>query len=231
MMAGGNSIPPVLWELKQMATGDQVVTPDNPGSYTIQFLPDNLVAIGADCNRAGGTYTIDGSSLTMSDLFSTLALCGPESISDQYLANIQDVASFTIAGDLEDELVLSLKADGGQLNYAPTLYGVTWQWIDIVVNGAPTVTAGDPSRYTIIFNADNSLTVKADCNVGFGEAKIEGNTIQLLVATTRKLCTDSQDGDFTAALSNTTTFAIKDGLLQIDLANNAGIARFMPFVE
>ena len=67
---------------------DDKFVPDNPDNYTIQFMPDGTVAIQADCNRVGGTYTLDGSAITIELGPTTLAACPPGSLGDQCMANL-----------------------------------------------------------------------------------------------------------------------------------------------
>src|SRR5262249_37143070 len=132
-----------------------------------------------------------------------------------------------IAGDAEDQLVLSLMADGGDMQFSPALQGVTWQWVSIEVDGKETDRASDPSRYTIAFDDEGGVTVQADCNHGFGDAKVKGNKIALTIATTRIACaSDSQDSVFLKALDQARTFAIKDSSLGLMLADGKSVARF-----
>ena len=46
---------------------------------------------------------------------------------------------------------------------APTLTGVTWQWLGTMTGEGP-ITVADSSRYTIEFLADGTAAIKADCN-------------------------------------------------------------------
>ena len=66
--------------------------------YTVQFLPDGLVAIGADCNRAGGAWSGGDGALSIAVTTSTRAYCPPPSISEPYLAALNGVTGYTLMG-------------------------------------------------------------------------------------------------------------------------------------
>jgi hypothetical protein len=45
-----------------------------------------------------------------------------------------------------------------------SLTGKIWQWTSYSEDGVGTVKIGDPERYTIVFDADGTARVTADCN-------------------------------------------------------------------
>jgi heat shock protein HslJ len=45
-----------------------------------------------------------------------------------------------------------------------SLTGKIWQWTSYSEDGVGTVTIGDPEHYTIVFDADGTAHVTADCN-------------------------------------------------------------------
>ncbi|AKB25058.1 hypothetical protein MSMTP_1589 [Methanosarcina sp. MTP4] len=65
----------------------------NPEDYTIVFSRHGTYSIKADCNRGGGSYTLEGNSLTLGAGPMTLAECGPLSLYDQYVTLLSDVNS------------------------------------------------------------------------------------------------------------------------------------------
>ena len=229
----GSTIEAVRWELQSIeGSNGTVTTPDNPAQYAIQFGADSMAYIQADCNRAGAPFTIDGQMLTFGEMLSTLALCGEESISDQFMQSLGSVVSFVITTDASDQLVLNMMADAGSLYFNPVVTGVVWQWVEFQSSDGSVITANDPSRYTIEFMTDGSLQVLADCNRGFGDAKIEGNSIDLIVATTRMMCAeDSQFDEFLMVLDQAVSWVIRDGMLALALPADAGIALFQPVLD
>ena len=89
-----SSIPPFVWTLTAFPGVGAVVEP----LYTVQFLADGTVAIGADCNRAGGTWSGGNGALTIVVTTSTRAYCPPPSISEPYLAALNGVTGYTLLG-------------------------------------------------------------------------------------------------------------------------------------
>ena len=112
-----DDIQNIVWNwsaLVETTPAAQSVVPD-PENYTIVFLPDGSAPIKADCNQVGGTYSADGSSLTIVMGPTTTAFCGEESSDQQYLALLSTVASFEIDGEM---LRLNLANDAGHMVFA-----------------------------------------------------------------------------------------------------------------
>ncbi|HII02036.1 TPA: META domain-containing protein [Methanosarcinaceae archaeon] len=65
----------------------------NPEDYTIVFSRHGTYSIKADCNRGGGSYMLEGNSLTLGAGPMTLAECGPGSLYDQYVTLLSEVIS------------------------------------------------------------------------------------------------------------------------------------------
>jgi heat shock protein HslJ len=103
------------WEQTLMNNGDRFI-PDNPGNYTVQFLPDGTVAVQADCNQVGGSYTLDGSRITIELGPSTMAACPEGSLSDQFLANLSAANIYFFN---EGNLFIDLMFDSGTMRFSP----------------------------------------------------------------------------------------------------------------
>jgi heat shock protein HslJ len=221
----------IRWELQRINSGERVTEPDDPANYWFQLLPDGSIVLRADCNRGRGGYALEDSSLTFGELATTKVACGPESIGEEFTRQLGYVVSYVRTGELSDELVLSLMADGGELIFAPSLRGVVWQWVRFEGGDGSVVEAADHSRYTIEFLDDGSVRVLADCNRGNGTAKLDAGSIDLTVATTRMACPgDSQDAVFLRYLDEAVTYLIRDGQLALSLPMDSGIAFFRPLV-
>lgn len=111
------SIVDTTWQWIQLIETEpaaQSVVPD-PENYTLVFRPDGLYEVKADCNLGSGAYTVDGSSLTLGVMAMTMAECGPESLYDQYVGSLGNVASFGMEGG---RLVLNLKDEAGRMVFA-----------------------------------------------------------------------------------------------------------------
>lgn len=223
--AGG--LPVVRWELRRILSENGTKAPDEPATYWLQFLPDGTVAIQADCNQAAGSYEVGaGGRLTLAELVSTKVACAKGSLGDTYLSSLEHVVSYRLAGDAEDRLVLSLMADGGQLEFAPSVRGVVWQWVSLRAEKGDELRVTDPSRYTLEFLDAGGIRVRADCNRGRGTATIDHDRIELTAATTRKFCgEDSQDTQFLSAIDGAERYAIRGGDLLLTL-DDGNVARF-----
>ncbi len=103
------------WQSFQSMDGSDTAVND-PARYTLEFLADGELAIGADCNRARGQYTREGSGLTITLGPSTLAACPEDSQADDFLRYLEEVASFVIE---DGTLYLNLRVDAGNMILVP----------------------------------------------------------------------------------------------------------------
>ena len=227
----GDAISSILWQMTSFEDTARGSTPvDDPAKYTLQFLPEGRVAIGADCNQGSAVYAIAGSSLELGEIASTLALCEPESLSDRFFQELGFVRSFVIdQSEATDRLVLSLMADGGFLHFSPVLTGVVWEWDQFEGGDGAVVAPENPSSYTLEFQNDGSITGQVDCNRGLGGYEVNGGSISITLGTTRMPCEEgSLDAEFTRYVSEANTFVIRDGKLALALPVDSGIASFTP---
>ncbi len=91
-MPGG--IPMFVWTLTSFPGAGEI----SEGNYSIQFLPDGTVGIGADCNRASGTWTASDGALDITVTLQTLALCPEGSLEQPYLDALNGVTGYTLSG-------------------------------------------------------------------------------------------------------------------------------------
>lgn len=113
------SLTGVVWEWTGFLSMDgSSTTPDDPSRYTLEFLSDGTIAIGADCNRGRGNYTRDGSSIDMTVTALTRAYCGDASLSEDFLGYINGVTSLVFQ---DGQVHFALPMDGGILSFAPQL--------------------------------------------------------------------------------------------------------------
>jgi heat shock protein HslJ len=93
---------------------DDKFVPANPVNYTVEFMADGSVAIQADCNRVGGSYTIDGKSIAIVLGPSTLAACPEDSLGERFASQLAGAASYFFRGG---DLYLDLKYDSGTMSF------------------------------------------------------------------------------------------------------------------
>lgn len=88
------SIPGFVWTLTDFPGVGAITEP----RYSVQFLPDGTVGIGADCNRAGGTWSGGDGALDITVIFQTLAGCPKDSLEQPYLQALDGVTGYTLSG-------------------------------------------------------------------------------------------------------------------------------------
>jgi heat shock protein HslJ len=229
------AIGPIVWQLTEFLDNAGGPTPvDDLMKYTLQLGPDGLAFMKADCNQGNASYTISGNGIEFGQGTTTLALCGPESLSDRFLQELTFVRSFVIdQSGATDQLVLSLMADGGSLRFSPALTGVVWEWETFEGGDGAVVAPEDSSRYTLQFHSDGTVTGQVDCNRGTGSFEADAAGISIMLATTRIACPEgSLDAEFNRYISEANTYVIRDGKLALALPADSGIATFNPvYVE
>jgi heat shock protein HslJ len=110
-----SSLVGVVWKWEQfLESNDETLTTDDPDKYTLEFTPEGTVRIKADCNSATGAYEVSGSQLTIGVQAVTMAMCPPDSLSDQYLKLLGEVVSYVLEGG---KLYLSLRMDAGIMSF------------------------------------------------------------------------------------------------------------------
>lgn len=202
------------WQATQAANGSSEVAAD-PSRYTITFQSDGTLQIRADCNQVGGTYTVSGSSLTLTIGPSTLAACPPDSQADQFLASLNQVASATLN---RPTLELGLSS-GGRMLLTPLpqaeLVGPAWQ-LTAYNNGRgglQSVEAG--TQPTAAFGPDGVVTGSGGCNTFSAPFQSSGSSLTIgPVASTRMACEPSimdQEAAYFAALERTSNYRFESG--------------------
>ena len=92
--ADPDAVTDVVWEWVSVA--DQVARETtevpNPENYTLILREDGTFSGTADCNQISGTYTNDsGYSFTVGP--STMAACAPDSMDQQYIQLLNNIAA------------------------------------------------------------------------------------------------------------------------------------------
>jgi heat shock protein HslJ len=109
--SGGSALTGKTWQWTASTTvapASQSVVPD-PENYTITFNTDGTFSAKADCNQVAGTYTVNGSELTIAAGPSTLAFCPEESLDVLYLEGLANTVTYSVTGE---EMTLTLADDG-----------------------------------------------------------------------------------------------------------------------
>ena len=85
------------WELMSLQTGSSApVVITTPSRYTAQFGDDGRVSVKSDCNSCGGSYSLNGSNLTVGPLACTKVFCGDTSLDSQFSGALDGTASVSV---------------------------------------------------------------------------------------------------------------------------------------
>lgn len=98
MSEASNNLTGTSWTLSELA-GAPPVTGES--SATIEFDDEGRVAGSSGCNRFFGGYTVEGETLTIGQVGSTMMACSPELMQQEQslFATLGQAATYTVAGD------------------------------------------------------------------------------------------------------------------------------------
>jgi heat shock protein HslJ len=225
----------VVWQWQSVTDASGVeTTVANPENYLLLFYDDGSLSVQLDCNGGGGSFTVDGTVLTIENIFSTMMYCGEQSLDHLFLTSLYQVTNYSI---LDGNLFLAL-ADGGQMLLTPTsappvpapinapgLTGIVWQWQTMADADLVETTITNPESYTLLFNQDGTLNAQIDCNSASGSYTVDGTVLTIgPMATTMMFCGEaSLDAQFGAALAQVTNYSILDGNLYLALAGGGNM--------
>lgn len=114
---GENSLVGITWQWVETVYGDDsMVTVADPTRYTLTFMDDGSLAAQVDCNRGMGSFTTDGSSLTIGPLATTRMACPEDSQANVFLQDLERTATFVFDGP---NLVLNMMLDSGNIYFEP----------------------------------------------------------------------------------------------------------------
>ncbi|WP_052402639.1 META domain-containing protein [Methanococcoides methylutens] len=100
---------------------------------------------------------------------------------------------------------------------------IEWQWSGLIeTEPASQSVVPDPENYTLTLRSDGTYSIKADCNIGSGSYKLEGNNLTLAPGPiTLAYCgPDSLDSQYLSLLSNVTNVSMDDDQLVLGIGEN-----------
>lgn len=142
------------------------------GVPVVDGFPVTLIIEGADaggraaCNSYFGSVTVDGSSITISQLGQTEMACEPGVMESEsaYLSALMSMTSWERTGD-----GLVLRGAGGELVFTPIpevpaaeLVGTTWE-LETLLEGAAASTPVAGTRGFLRLDGDGTLTGSTGC--------------------------------------------------------------------
>lgn len=107
-------IGPVWQWVRTRYNNDTITAPEKPERYTIRFLENGNIAVKADCNQKGGTYTREGKTVTIRITHSTMAACEPGSLEGTFAKDLGAAAVFFLK---DGDLYIDLKYDSGTMRF------------------------------------------------------------------------------------------------------------------
>jgi heat shock protein HslJ len=110
---------------------------------------------------------------------------------------------------------------------ADALTATTWMWSGFT-NPVEQYSVENPENYTLTFQDDGTLNIKADCNNAIGSYTVDGNSLQIAIGPmTLAACPEgSRSDDFVKYLGSAAIYFFEDGDLFIDLFADGGTMQF-----
>jgi heat shock protein HslJ len=111
---------------------------------------------------------------------------------------------------------------------APDIGQRTWQWLRSDYSDGTAVEAADPSLYTVMFQANGRMSIRADCNTGSASYSIDGDQLSITPGPmTLAACgPDSQDSIFLTDLMSAVAYGFEDQQLMLSLDSDRGSMAF-----
>jgi len=239
----GSDLFGVTWEWAILLDSMGQTEVSDPTRYTAVFNPDGSLNVMADCNVVNSEFITDGFNIEILPGAATMVECGPESQDQLFINSLNATNNYMVQ---DGELFMSLTGGTGTMVFRPgttgdtpdlpggagepALVGTTWEWVS-TATGAEEIVVADPTRYTILFNADGTAAIQADCNsviANYTANEDSTMTITLGPSTLMACPADSQADVLMAALPNVALYSFIDGHLVLDLPVDSGAIRFRP---
>jgi len=209
----GGTIDGTSWKLTSYSVSG--TSTNVPAGVTVDahFAGDRVSGFGG-CNAYGGTATISGSTIKISDVFSTQMACEGDgsTVETAYLANLANAATFTATAD-----ALTVFDSSGKsiLVYAAGATNpLEGFWVVTGYNNGNQAVVSPIAGTTLTanFTPGDEVGGSAGCNDYSGTYKLDGTSLTVSqVVTTRKACDQpimDQETQFLAALQTPTTVEV-----------------------
>lgn len=127
-------------------------------------------------------------------------------------------------------LMASLLAACGSPGLPKDALDVSWEWSQLTETlPASQSVVPNPENYTLVFSADGTFALKADCNLVSGEYEVDGDNLSLLLGpSTLAFCgEESLDTLYLQMLGIVTSYELTEGNLNLYLGEDVGKMLFV----
>jgi heat shock protein HslJ len=109
------------------------------------------------------------------------------------------------------------------------LVGTVWKWQQSLYNNDTRAVPPNPENYTLNLLPDGKVSIQADCNVGGGTYRLDGNRISIgITHTTMAACSpESLEQKYIRDLNAAAIYFFDADILYIDLKYDTGTMKFM----
>ncbi|MEU1204310.1 META domain-containing protein [Nocardia sp. NPDC005825] len=191
---GGNDIAPASPAGRTFVSTAVSGTPIPGGGPLTLTFTEGRVSASSGCNTATGSVDLQGNTLQVGELSSTLMACPGELAGADEWQNslLRSQPTWTLSGD-----TLTVKGSGSTVTMLDRkvahpdkpLVGTTWIVTSLLRTQAKirSVTL-DEVRPTLTITPDGKVSGNAGCNQMTGTAAIDGEDVTFSIATTRMMC-------------------------------------------
>jgi heat shock protein HslJ len=213
---GGVDLANTSWTVTSLG-GVPTVGPARP---TMTFAADGTVSGTAGCNQYSGKYRIDGSSISITDVASTMMMCaGPGADTEAlFLKGLNSATAWrlTESGDLEIAAAVAIVAGPGVAEGppgdAPGMELPGSSWVLTEMGGTADFAHIVP---TLVFGDDGTVSGFSGCNTFRGTYTPDGHIGSLV--STKIGCpppASTVEFDYLKALSDVSGWSLVDGRLE-----------------
>lgn len=163
---------------------------------TLQIGAGGGISVQAGCNTLGGTASLDGGVLSVSDLGTTEMGCSPDRhAQDQWIAEFLTASpEYVYEGDtltLRDDATSIVLVDREVADPDRPLEGTRWVVDTVVTGDTASNTAGMENAYLVF--EDGAVSGFTGCNSFGGPATVDGDTITLgAIRVTQMFCEETE---------------------------------------
>ena len=220
------------WYLLEVG-GSPISPMANDKQPHIMLDPTRQQAKGfSGCNNFFGSYELDGASLKFGPVGAMRMACPDLEMSLE--TEIFKALDLTRAWKTQGGGLLFLSDNGVLARFSREnmqgLSGPVWQWMQTLYSDDRKVVPENPLNYTVQFEEDGTLNVKADCNQKGGTYSVSPGekTLSIEIShSTMAFCPEgSLEDEFVKGLSAAAIYFFKDRDLYIDLKYDSGTMRF-----